>query len=202
MTDWLLVPVAYLIGSVQWGLYVVLWTKRVDIRTVGSGKTGMTNVLRTSGKAAAITVLLADAAKGFGAVMLARVVSDDASLHAAVGTAVIAGHIWPVLAGFKGGRGIATGLGTISALGVLAPLVGLAIFIPVVAVTRYVSLGSVLGVSAVIVLFAVRMTFFDLHMAYFLFTLGAGGLIIVMHRDNIRRLLAGTERRIAKPVVR
>jgi glycerol-3-phosphate acyltransferase PlsY len=202
VTDWLLVPLAYLIGSVQWGLYVVLWTKRVDIRTVGSGKTGMTNVLRTSGKGAAITVLLADAAKGFGAVMLARVVSDDASLHAAVGTAVIAGHIWPVLAGFKGGRGIATGLGTISALGVLAPLVGLAIFIPVVAVTRYVSLGSVLGVSAVIVLFAVRMTFFDLHVAYFLFTLGAGGLIIVMHRDNIRRLLAGTERRIAKPVVR
>ncbi len=199
MIEWLLVPAAYLIGSVQWGLYVVRWTKRVDIRTVGSGKTGTTNVLRTSGKGAAVTVLLADAAKGFIAVALARVLSDDPVIHATVGTAVITGHIWPVLAGFKGGRGIATGLGTISAFAMVAPVVGLGVFIPVVAVTRYVSLGSVLGVSAVILLFGIRAVFFDLHLAYFLFTLGAGGLIIVMHRDNIKRLVAGTERRIGKP---
>ena len=200
MIDWLLVPIAYLIGSVQWGLYLVMWTKRVDIRTLGSGKTGTTNVLRASGKSAAVTVLLADAAKGFGAVALARLLSDDPILHALVGTGVIAGHIWPVLAGFKGGRGIATGLGTISALGIFAPVLGLGIFIPVVAITRYVSLGSVLAVSGVIVLFGARALFFDLHIAYFLFTLGAGGLIIVMHRDNIKRLLAGTERRLGRPV--
>lgn len=200
MTEWLLVPIAYLIGSVQWGLYVVMLTKRVDIRTVGSGKTGTTNVLRASGKVAAVTVLLADAAKGFGAVALARVISDEPILHALVGTGVIAGHIWPVLAGFKGGRGIATGLGTISALWLWAPIVGLGTFIPVVAATRYVSLGSVLSVSAVIVVFGVRTLFFDLHLAYFLFTLGAGGLIIVMHRDNMRRLIAGTERRLGKRV--
>jgi acyl phosphate:glycerol-3-phosphate acyltransferase len=115
-----------------------------------------------------------------------------------VGTAVIAGHIWPVLAGFKGGRGIATGLGTVSALGPLGPLLGLAVFIPVVAATRYVSLGSVMSVALVIVLYGVRALFFDVHAAYFLFTLGAGGLIIVMHRDNIKRLLAGTERRVGK----
>jgi acyl phosphate:glycerol-3-phosphate acyltransferase len=196
--EWLLVPIAYLVGSVQWGLYVVLWTKRVDIRTLGSGKTGTTNVLRASGKGAAITVLLADFAKGLGAVLLSRVVSDDPVLHAMVGTAVIAGHIWPVLAGFKGGRGIATGLGTVSALGPLGPLLGLAVFIPVVAATRYVSLGSVMSVALVIVLYGVRALFFDVHVAYFLFTLGAGGLIIVMHRDNIKRLLAGTERRVGK----
>lgn len=198
MTAWLIVPVAYLVGSVQWGLYVVLWTKRVDIRTLGSGKTGTTNVLRTSGKGAAVTVLLADFAKGLGAVLLSRGISEDPVLHAMVGTAVIAGHIWPVLAGFKGGRGIATGLGTVSALGPLGPLVGLAIFIPLVAATRYVSLGSVVSVAAVIVLYGVRASFFDLHIAYFIFTLGAGGLILVMHRDNIKRLLAGTERRMGK----
>lgn len=199
MIEWLLVPIAYLIGSVQWGLYVVKWTKRVDVRTTGSGKTGTTNVLRTSGKVAAVTVLLADAAKGLGAVVAARVLSDDPILHSLVGTGVIVGHIWPVLAGFKGGRGIATGLGTIMAMGVLSPIIGLGVFIPVVFVTRYVSLGSVLAVSGVIVFFGVRMVFFDLHAAYFLYTFGAGGLIIAMHRDNIRRLLAGTERQIGRP---
>ena len=199
MIEWLLVPTAYLIGSVPWGIYVVMWTKRVDIRTMGSGKTGTTNVLRASGKGAAITVLLADAGKGFGAVLLARLASDDASIHAAVGAAVIGGHIWPILAGFKGGRGIATGLGAISALGVLGPLVGLGMFIPVVVVTRYVSLASIVGVTSVILLFAIQTIFFELHAAYSLFTLGAGGLIILMHRDNIKRLLAGTERRVGKP---
>jgi glycerol-3-phosphate acyltransferase PlsY len=197
--EWLLVPIAYLVGSVQWGLYVVLWTKRVDIRTLGSGKTGTTNVLRASGKGAAITVLLADFVKGLGAVLLSTVISDDPVLHAVVGTGVIAGHIWPVLAGFKGGRGIATGLGTVSALGPLGPLLGLAVFIPLVMATRYVSLGSVVSVVAVIVLYGLRALFFDLHVAYFLFTLWAGGLIILMHRDNMKRLLAGTERRVGKP---
>lgn len=198
MIEWLVVPIAYLVGSVQWGLYVVRWTKRVDVRTLGSGKTGTTNVLRASGKGAAITVLLADFAKGLGAVLLSMVVSNDPVLHAMVGAGVIAGHIWPVLAGFKGGRGIATGLGTVSALGPLGPLFGLAVFIPLVAATRYVSLGSIVSVMAVIVLYGVRVFFFDFPVAYFIFTLGAGGLIIVMHRDNMKRLLAGTERRMGK----
>jgi acyl phosphate:glycerol-3-phosphate acyltransferase len=198
--DWLLVPIAYLVGSVQWGLYVVMLTKRVDIRTLGSGKTGTTNVLRASGKGAAVMVLLADAAKGFGVVALARAISDDPVLHALVGTGVIAGHIWPVLAGFKGGRGIATGLGTIAAFGAIPPLIGLGVFIPVVAITRYVSLGSVLAVSGVIVLYGVKALFLDAPVAYFLYTFSAGGLIIFMHRDNIKRLIAGTERRLGKPV--
>ena len=198
MIDWLLVPVAYLVGSVQWGLYVVMLTKRVDIRTIGSGKTGTTNVLRASGKSAAVMVLLADFAKGFAMIALARVLSDDPILHAITGTSVIAGHIWPILASFKGGRGIATGLGTVAALGVLGPAIGLGVFIPVVVVTRYVSLGSVLAVSGVIVYYGAQALIFDLHMAYFLHTFGAGGLIIFMHRDNMRRLLAGTERRLGR----
>jgi glycerol-3-phosphate acyltransferase PlsY len=196
--DWLLVPTAYLIGSFQWGLYVVLLTKRIDVRTVGSGKTGTTNVLRTSGKGAAVLVLLADAAKGLGVVVLARVLSDDTSLHAAVSAAVIAGHIWPVLAGFKGGRGIATGLGTVGGLDPVSPFIGLAAFIPVVAGTRYVSLGSVLGVLALMITFAVRAAVFDGPLPYVWFVLGMGSVVIGMHRDNIRRLVAGTERRIGQ----
>ena len=200
MIEWALVPVGYLVGSVQWGLYVVLLTKRVDVRTVGSGKTGTTNVLRTSGKGAAVVVLLADAAKGLGMVLLARALSDDPVLYAAVSAAVIVGHIWPVLAGFKGGRGIATGLGTISGLEPWAFVVGLATFIPIVAVTRYVSLGSVLSVAAVMVLIVVRWRAGDVPLAVLVYVLGCGSLIIGMHRDNIKRLFAGTEHRIGQRV--
>ena len=196
MIDWLLVPVAYLIGSVQWGLYVVHLTTRVDVRTVGSGKTGFTNVLRTSGKRAAVVVLLADAAKGIAIVVLAHIISDDTSLHALGAAGVITGHIWPVLAGFKGGRGIATGVGTIIALEPVSALIALGVFILVVAVSRYVSLGSILGVLTAMIAFSVSSLAFDGPLPYLWFVLGMGTVIIGMHRDNIKRLLAGTERRI------
>jgi len=196
--DWLLVPVAYLIGSVQWGIYIVKLTTRVDVRSVGSGKTGTTNVLRASGKRAAIVVLLMDAAKGAGIVALARLISDDTSLHAAVSAGVIMGHIWPILAGFKGGRGIATGMGTVAALSPVTPLIGLAVFVPTVAGTRYVSLGSVLAVFAIMTTFTVGVLAFNTPLPYLWFVLGMGSVIIGMHRDNIRRLLAGTERRIGR----
>jgi glycerol-3-phosphate acyltransferase PlsY len=198
LIDWLLVPIAYLVGSVQWGLYVVRLTTRVDIRTVGSGKTGTTNVLRASGKRAAVVVLLMDAAKGTGVVALARLLSDDTSLHAIVAAAVIIGHIWPVLAGFKGGRGIATGVGTIAALAPITPLIGIAVFVPTVAGTRYVSLGSVLAVLAIMITFTVGVLVFDTPLPYLWFVLGMGSVVIGMHRDNIKRLIAGTERRIGK----
>lgn len=197
---WVLVPIAYLIGSVQWGLYIVRWTKRIDVRTVGSGKTGTTNVLRTAGKGAAVLVLLMDALKGLTMVVVARMLSDDVWLHAAVATAAVAGHVWPVLAGFKGGRGIATGLGATLGLGWLGATLGLCVFIPLVIVTRYVSLGSVLGVATVIATYAALTVWSDVPLAYFVYTACAGGLIIAMHKDNIRRLLAGTERRLGQRV--
>ena len=194
---WLLVPVAYLVGSLQWGLYLVRITRRVDIRTEGSGKTGTTNVLRTAGKSAAAMVLLADVAKGAAVTLAARAISDDTAVHAAAAGAVVVGHIWPVLAGFRGGRGIATGLGAIMGLDPWS-LIALAVFGPVVAATRYVSLGSILGVLTVIGAFALRATLFDAPFPYLWFATGTGGLIIVMHRDNIMRLLQGRERRIGR----
>ena len=196
--DWLLVPVAYLIGSVQWGLYVVKLTKRVDVRTVGSGKTGTTNVLRSAGKTAAVVVLLADAAKGLSVALVAQAISDDSALHAAAAAAVIVGHIFPVLAGFRGGRGIATGFGTIIGLGIWGPAIGLLVFIPVVAITRYVSLGSVLGVLTIMAVFTTQTIWFDGPVAYLAYVLGCGSLIIGMHKDNVRRLIAGSERRIGQ----
>ena len=159
--EWLLIPAAYLVGSLQWGLYVVRITRGVDIRAVGSGRTGTTNVLRTSGKAAALIVLAADFGKGAAITVIARIVSDDPIIHAAVASAVVFGHIWPVIAGFRGGRGVATGVGTATAVDPIAAAVGIAFFVPFVAITRYVSLGSVAGVAgaaATIVVLALSTT--------------------------------------------
>ena len=143
--EWLLVPAAYLLGSVQPGLVVVRLAQRRDVREVGSGKTGMTNVLRTAGKRAAALVFALDVAKGALPVLAVASVSGDARVEAAAAAAVLIGHIFPVFAGFRGGRGVATGVGAAMALLPWAGVAGVAVFAPVVLLTRYVSLGSVLG---------------------------------------------------------
>ena len=196
---WLLVPLAYLAGSVQWGLILVRLQRGIDVRTMGSGRTGVTNVLRAAGKRAALTVLLLDAGKGLALVLAARAATGDATIHAATAAAVVVGHIWPVFAGFRGGRGIAPGLGATGGLLPLATLAGLAVFIPLVAVTRYVSLGSVAGVTVVIAVSIVLTVTGYAPLAYLAFAAGCGMLSIWMHRDNIARLMAGTERRLGEP---
>ena len=193
--EWLLVPAAYLLGSVQPGLLLVRLVMRRDVREVGSGKTGMTNVMRAAGKKAAALVFVLDVAKGVLPVLVAASVSDDAWLEAATATVVVVGHVFPVFAGFRGGRGVATGVGAASALLPWAGIAGI-VFVPVVLLTRYVSLGSILGVAAVFAGFVVAMVSYDLPTPHFVFALIIGPLIIGMHRDNIVRLLRGTERRI------
>lgn len=189
---------AYLIGSVQPGLIVVKLVMQLDVRTLGSGRTGMTNVLRTAGKRAAAVVLVADVGKGLALALAARLLSDDPILHAAAGTAVIVGHVWPVFAGFRGGRGIATGFGTSLGLDPWAGLAGLAAFLPLVGLTRFVSLGSVAAVLAVGAAFVVRAALFGAPLAYLGYALVGATLIIAMHRDNIRRLVRGEERRLGE----
>ncbi len=195
--EWVLVPAAYLLGSVQPGLLLVRLVMRRDVREVGSGKTGMTNVMRAAGKKAAALVFVLDVAKGVLPVLVAASVSDDAWLEAATATVVVVGHVFPVFAGFRGGRGVATGVGAASALLPWAGIAGI-VFVPVVLLTRYVSLGSILGVAAVFAGFVVAMVSYDLPTPHFVFALIIGPLIIGMHRDNIVRLLRGTERRIGQ----
>jgi glycerol-3-phosphate acyltransferase PlsY len=196
MDAWWLVPMAYLTGSIQWGLIVVMLVQRVDVRSYGSGKTGVTNVLRTAGKGPALLVLLGDASKGMAVVLAARLLTDNASLHATVAGTVIAGHVWPVLAGFRGGRGIATGAAAAATLAPVVGLISVAVFTLAVVFTRYVSLGSVLAVGSVMAFFAVALAAEHYPMPYFLFSVTAGSLVVFMHRDNIRLLLRGTERRL------
>ena len=198
--EWLLVPAAYLLGSVQPGLFVVRLAQRRDVREVGSGKTGMTNVLRTAGKRAAALVFALDVAKGALPVLAVASVSGDARVEAAAATAVLVGHIFPVFAGFRGGRGVATGVGAAMALLPWAGVAGVAVFAPVVLLTRYVSLGSVLGAAAAAGAFVVAAVGGGVPAPHLWFAVVCGPLIIGMHRDNIARLLNGTERRIGEHV--
>ena len=147
-TDYVIfVAIGYLLGSVPFGVIAGRVVGGVDVRQYGSGSTGTTNVLRTVGRRAAVAVLLLDMGKSVVAVLLARLLTDSDGVEVATALAAIAGHIWPVFAGFRGGKGISVGW---SALFVLSPISGLVatlVGVPVIAVSRYVSLGSIIGSS-------------------------------------------------------
>ena len=198
MSPWWLVPLAYLAGSIPWGLLTVRVLKNVDVRDYGSRKTGVTNVLRTAGKVPAILVLAADTGKGVLMVVAVRLMTDDAAVHAAVTGAVLVGHIWPVFAGFRGGRGIAPGMGTTAALDPWSALAGVSLFVPVVLTTRYVSLGSIIAVLVIVVFFVTTAAAKVHPAAYLTYVVPGAVLVLWMHRDNIRRLLKGTERRFGE----
>lgn len=192
------IALGYLLGSLPWGLIVgYLWLGR-DIRESGSGKTGTTNVLRTAGKIPAALVMILDIAKGAVPALAGRLVFDSNEVAAAGAAAAVVGHIWPVFAGFRGGRGVASTYGGV--LG-LAPLISLAfplIGAVLVGATRYVSVMSVVGVPvcAAIIVGAAAGGWTDWSFAWY--SLFATALVEYKHIPNIRRLLAGTEPRIGQ----
>ncbi len=199
MTGYLVnILTGYLLGSLPIGLLVgYAWLHR-DIRQSGSGKTGATNVLRTAGKVPAALVLVGDVVKGTAPALLGRFLWDDPGVAAAGASAAIVGHIWPVFAGFRGGRGVATAFGGV--LG-LTPLIALGFPVAAALVvfgTRYVSLMSVVvtPLAAIVILIFVLAGVEP--PAYAWFGLAAVVLIEFMHLPNIRRLLAGTEPRIGR----
>lgn len=194
--EWLALVPAYVLGSVQPGLLIVRLTQGRDVRDLGSGKTGMTNVLRAAGKRAAAVVLALDLAKGALPPLLARELSGDPRLEAAAAAAVLLGHVFPAFSGFRGGRGVAPGVGAAAALLPWAGIAGIAAFAPAVLLTRYVSLGSLMGVAAAMGAFIVAAIAFGQPLPHLWFALVCGPLIIAMHRDNIVRLLRGEERRL------
>ncbi len=192
----LILPGAYLLGSISWGLMMGRLKGGVDIRQHGSGSTGTTNVLRILGARTAALVFAADTAKGVVAVLAAKLASDDPLLEALAALSVLAGHNWPVFSKFRGGRGITAAVGSITVLAPLVTALALAAFAPIVAVSRYVSLASV---SAVVVAIAALPVMVALDVApwqYLVYTMVGGPLIIWRHRGNIQRLLNGTESRL------
>ncbi|MGI8424441.1 MAG: glycerol-3-phosphate acyltransferase [Chloroflexota bacterium] len=188
----------YLLGSIPTGLVVgYLWLRK-DIRTIGSGKTGTTNVLRTAGKLAAALVLLFDLVKGLGPALAGRFVLDNDGAAAAGAGAAIVGHVLPVFSGFRGGRGVAAAFGGVIGLTpVLAP-VFLAVAAALVIPTRLVSLMSVVGTPIAAALLGLATFAGWAPPAFALYGLFAVVVIEYMHIPNIRRLLAGTEPRIGR----
>jgi len=188
----------YLIGSIQPGLIVGRLFRRVDVREYGSGKTGFTNTLRTLGLGAAIIVLVSDVAKGVVPVLVGRFVLDDPWAAAIAGAAAVAGHNWPVFAGFRGGRGVATTFGAFLAMAPIAAIVLLAASGLVLWATRYVSLMSVLGVAVGFAVLVGLVVTGWLHEGYLLFGVLAFLWVELNHIDNIKRLLAGTEPKLGQ----
>ncbi len=189
------------IGGIPWGLVLVRAIKHVDVRDFGSGKTGATNVLRLLGWQGFVVVVILDALKGVGAVLLARYVTGNAWVEGAAGILAISGHCWSPYLGFRGGgRGMVTAMG---AAFTMAP--GLILLVPIflipVLLTRYMSLGNVTAsLSAPIVLLIGALLGWS-PWAYFFFGTVGCALILINHSDNIQRLLAGTERKIGEKVV-
>jgi glycerol-3-phosphate acyltransferase PlsY len=197
VVDLLLIVGAYLCGSIPVGVVVARLTGGVDPRTVGSGRTGGTNALRALGRKRAAVVVIGDLLKGAIPVLVARYVSGSAVVEVLCGLAAVAGAIWSVFVGFRSGRGVGTGVGTMLVIQPLAVLLALPVFIAVILVTRYVSLGSLLGsaalVPAMLLIWAVASG--TVPPSYLVYTALGVVLIWIAHRDNIDRLLHGTERK-------
>lgn len=190
---------AYLLGSVPWGYILLRWRLGVDIRHFGSGRTGMSNVLRTGGGKTAGLVLALDVAKGILAVMLARVVIGSAASEVAAGLFALVGHNWPIFIQFRGGRGVLTGLGALSTMAPISGAAAALTFLLVAIVTRYVSLGNISGVI-IGGLTLLGLGLIGIYSStYILYVLFGGIIIIWQHRDNIKRIREGNERRLGQP---
>jgi glycerol-3-phosphate acyltransferase PlsY len=195
----LILIAAYLLGSIPFGYLIVRAKEGADVRETGSGGTGATNVTRRAGKYAGVVTLLLDAAKGALAVYLARkYFVPDFGINWLVAGAVvmvIVGHMFPVWLGFRGGKGVATGVGAYLVLAPLAVVGAALIFLLVVVATRYVSLGSILATASFpfFVWLVSRFRPIEGLREILIASLMAGALIIFMHRANITRLMAGTE---------
>jgi glycerol-3-phosphate acyltransferase PlsY len=191
---------SYLIGSIPSGL-ILGKLRGVDVREYGSGKTGTANVLRTIGKKYAVVALVADVLKGVIAVLLAKYIIGSPVGEMAAGFAAVAGHDWSIYIKFHGGRGVATSVGGLFVMapeGDLAAAAGLAIFFTVIAVFRYVSLGSLLGSLTGVVAMAVFTALGQAPYEYLIYVAVVVSLIIFQHRDNIGRLLSGTESKLGQ----
>jgi glycerol-3-phosphate acyltransferase PlsY len=209
------VIIGYLIGSIPFGVILTRIFAKKDVRQVGSGKIGMTNVMRAAGKKAAALALLLDLSKGALSAYFAMLVFksayviglvDNASYimyyaEALASMAAVAGHTWSVFLKFTGGRGVNTFLGGLLVMYWPAAIFGGSLMIVVGLVSRYMSLGSIFGAVAafvMLIIIAFVKSYSVEYMTYTTYTLICAVFIFFMHRDNVTRLVSGTERRLGK----
>ncbi len=188
--------IGYVLGAIPFGLLLTRAFGAGDLRTIGSGNIGATNVLRTGRKGLAAATLLLDGGKGAVAVLLARHFTGSEQIAAIAGFAAFVGHLFPVWLGFKGGKGVATMLGVSLAGWWPAGVAALAVWLTGALVTRYSSVGGMLAAVAAAVLFTVARTTVPLDGTWTVAAWAMAALLILKHADNIRRLRAGTESRI------
>ena len=185
---------AYLLGSIPFGYLIVRWGRGVDIRTLGSGNIGATNVMRSSSRWGGILTLLLDIVKGYLAVFAARHFAPWNEKYVAMAAvAVVAGHVFPVFLKFRGGKGVATAAGVYLCLAPFPLLTSLAIFVLVVAIWRFVSLGSIISAGSFCILYFLLEFPQDRSLWILFASVIISCLIVVRHRDNIKRLVIGTE---------
>ena len=206
--------IGYLWGSIPAGYWIgkLIRGKDFDIRAYGSHKIGMTNVLRTLGRGPALFVLIFDLSKGIGPTLIATLVPFFYGAGwgpTVAGLAALIGHIYPVFIGFKGGRGVLTGAGALLIISPLTFLICFVVLAITILTTRYVSLGSILGslttIICGIVFFVIGRVnpefFAKVTLAQLVFMVIGPALIIIVHYDNIGRLLSGNERKLGQKVV-
>ena len=184
----------YLLGSIPSGWLAGRWLKGIDLRELGSGSTGATNVLRQVGKGPALVVFLIDVGKGAAAVLLARAFGQSDWIQVLAGLTALAGHIWPVWLKFKGGKAVATGFGMFLGLAWPVGLASFGVFLLTLAIFRIVSLSSVLAAVSLPLL----MIRFSGVGSYIVIALVAMGLVLWRHRSNLARILEGSEPKVGE----
>jgi len=197
---------SYLVGSIPTAVIAGKLLKKIDIREHGSGNAGATNVLRVLGWKASLVVLLFDMLKGYVAVtwivdIIPNVYDIDtkAIYQILAGAASICGHIWTVFAGFKGGKGVGTAAGVFFGLQPVPVFICMLVFTGIVSRTKYVSLGSMISAVLLPIILLVQFFFLDkpVPIAHTLIAVLLAVLIVIMHRENIHRLVAGNENKIS-----
>lgn len=192
--------VSYLLGSIPFGYILVRLFLKTDVRTLGSGNIGATNVLRSGGKGLGAATFILDAAKGAAAVALAALIAPQLTayaprnIEALAAVVAVLGHMFPVWLRFRGGKGVATGFGVFLVAAPWAALAAITVFTVVLMLTRYVSLASILGAGS-FPLFAYFLVHGDRPPFFIAAQIIVASLIILKHHANIRRLLTGTENR-------
>jgi glycerol-3-phosphate acyltransferase PlsY len=197
--------IGYLMGSIPFGILVSKVARGIDVRMFGSGKTGTANVIRTAGGRAGAVTMILDLSKASAAVLIAWVIVPNHTAQVVAALAAIMGHIWSVYIKFKGGRGVATYVGSLLAMNWLVGLCTAIIILGTARLTRYMSLGSILGIVASFIAMLGLMIWGSRPPVIYLtvvpavqvlFCGVAAGIILIQHRDNVQRLLNGTERKL------
>ena len=191
--------VGYLLGSIPSGMIVARVYRNVDLTAYGSGRTGATNVLRTLGRGAAAVAFAGDFLKGVLAVAAVKfaIAPDNAWIEMIAAVAVVVGHTYSIFIRFRGGRGVVTGFGATLVAAPVPSLIAFTIGILLVVITRYVSVGSLVGAALGCLLMCV-VAYISSDPAWALWGVLVGGSIVVAHKDNIERLLAGKERKLGE----